>query len=193
MTEAIAPLVILVDADACPVKDEAPQAVISVYAPTDLVYGYEHPLWPDIVRGTGVAVFSDEPYCHMVWKGEHVSLLAQPGMLDQCMAAYTFSKSYSMSGWRLGFSVASAEVTDAIGKMIKDDGGTHPVKTVGGCTLQAKMDGDKITLTDENQLWGMPIAETRDRISFFTVMGKISVAKARIKSREKVESDEAFR
>jgi tetratricopeptide (TPR) repeat protein len=50
-----------------------------------------------------------------------------------------------------------------------------------------------ITLTDENQLWGMPIAETRDKISFFTVMGKVSVVKARIKSREKVESDEAFR
>ena len=29
------------------------------------------------------------------------------------------------------------------------DGGTHPVKTVGGCTLQAKMDGDKIVLGDE--------------------------------------------
>ncbi len=72
----------------------------------------------DLLRGKNIAVFSDEPYCHMVWKGEHVSLLAQPGMLDQCMAAYTFSKSYSMSGWRLGFSVASAEVTDAIGKMI---------------------------------------------------------------------------
>lgn len=41
-------------------------------------------------------------------------------------------------------------LSDAIGKMIADDGGTHPVKTVGGCTLQAKMDGDKITLTDEN-------------------------------------------
>lgn len=72
----------------------------------------------DLIRGKNIAVFSDEPYCHMVWKGEHVSLLAQPGMMDQCMAAYTFSKSYSMSGWRLGFSVASAEVTDAIGKMI---------------------------------------------------------------------------
>ena len=36
-----------------------------------------------------------------------------------------------------------------IGKMIADDKGTHPVKTVGGCVLQAKMDGDKITLTDE--------------------------------------------
>lgn len=72
----------------------------------------------DLVRGKNVAVFSDEPYCHMIWRGKHHSLLAQPGMLDQCVAAYTFSKSYSMSGWRLGFSVSSAEIADAIGKMI---------------------------------------------------------------------------
>ncbi|HLF11411.1 MAG TPA: pyridoxal phosphate-dependent aminotransferase, partial [Gammaproteobacteria bacterium] len=65
-----------------------------------------------------VAVFSDEPYCHMVWKGSHHSLLSQPGMLDQCVGAYTFSKSYSMSGWRLGFAVASVQVADVIGKMI---------------------------------------------------------------------------
>lgn len=72
----------------------------------------------DMVRGKNVAVFSDEPYCHMVWQGKHRSLLAQPGMLDQCIAAYTFSKSYSMSGWRLGFSVSSKAMAQAIGLMI---------------------------------------------------------------------------
>ncbi|HEX5419884.1 MAG TPA: aminotransferase class I/II-fold pyridoxal phosphate-dependent enzyme [Gammaproteobacteria bacterium] len=72
----------------------------------------------DLLRGRNVAVFSDEPYCHMIWRGSHRSILSQPGMLEQSVAAYTFSKSYSMSGWRLGFAVASAEVADAIGKMI---------------------------------------------------------------------------
>ena len=72
----------------------------------------------DLIRGKNIAVFSDEPYCHMVWKGRHRSLLEMPGMFEHCVAAYTFSKSYSMSGWRLGFSVSSAEVADAIGKMI---------------------------------------------------------------------------
>jgi aspartate aminotransferase len=72
----------------------------------------------DLMRGKNVAIFSDEPYCHMVWQGRHESLLAQPGMLQQCVAAYTFSKSYSMSGWRLGFAVAGAEIADAISKMI---------------------------------------------------------------------------
>ena len=45
--------------------------------------------------------------------------------------------------------VAADAMSDAIKGMIADDGGTHAVPTVGGCTLQAKMDGDWIKLTDE--------------------------------------------
>lgn len=71
-----------------------------------------------LVRNTGVAVFSDEPYCHMVWEGAHHSLLAEPGMMDRCVSAFTFSKSYSMSGWRCGYAVTSPRLADLIGKMI---------------------------------------------------------------------------
>jgi uncharacterized surface protein with fasciclin (FAS1) repeats len=46
--------------------------------------------------------------------------------------------------------VAANALSPAIAKMIADDKGTHPVKTVGGCVLQAKMSGKEITLTDEN-------------------------------------------
>lgn len=45
--------------------------------------------------------------------------------------------------------VAANAMSSTIEKMIKDDNGSHPVKTVGGCTLTAKMKGGKITLTDE--------------------------------------------
>ena len=72
----------------------------------------------NVIRGRDVAVFSDEPYCHMVWRGSHHSILSQPGMLAQSVGAYTFSKSYSMSGWRLGFAVAAVEVAEVIAKMI---------------------------------------------------------------------------
>jgi len=72
----------------------------------------------DLVRGRDVAVFSDEPYDRMVWRGRHRTIAALPGMLNQCVAAYTFSKSYSMSGWRLGFAVAGAEVAEMFGKLI---------------------------------------------------------------------------
>jgi aspartate aminotransferase len=72
----------------------------------------------DLVRGKGIAVFSDEPYNHMVWAGKHYPMLAQPGILDQTVACYTFSKSYSMSGWRLGYAISSPRIIDALGKMI---------------------------------------------------------------------------
>jgi aspartate aminotransferase len=72
----------------------------------------------DLVRGKNIAVFSDEPYCQMVWTGRHHTLLAQPGMLEQTVACYTFSKSYSMSGWRLGYAVTNRPWTDVIGKMV---------------------------------------------------------------------------
>ena len=71
----------------------------------------------DLVRGRNIAVFSDEPYDQMVWRGQHHSLLAQPGMLEQCVAAYTFSKSFSMSGWRLGYAVSSESTITMFAKL----------------------------------------------------------------------------
>jgi aspartate aminotransferase len=71
-----------------------------------------------LVLGKDVAVFSDEPYCHMVWEGRHRTPLTVPGMMEQTVAAYTFSKSYSMSGWRIGYAVTSPRLADALGKMI---------------------------------------------------------------------------
>jgi uncharacterized surface protein with fasciclin (FAS1) repeats len=44
--------------------------------------------------------------------------------------------------------VAANAMSSAIKKMIKDDAGMHPVKTVGGCTFTAKLNGDKIVLVD---------------------------------------------
>jgi aspartate aminotransferase len=72
----------------------------------------------DLVRGKNIAIFSDEPYNHMVWAGKHFPMLAQPGILDQTVACYTFSKSYSMSGWRLGYAISSPRIIDTIGTLI---------------------------------------------------------------------------
>jgi uncharacterized surface protein with fasciclin (FAS1) repeats len=45
--------------------------------------------------------------------------------------------------------VAADAMSDAIKKMVMDDGGAHKVKTVGGCELTIKTDGDKIMIEDE--------------------------------------------
>ncbi|MEJ5275305.1 MAG: aminotransferase class I/II-fold pyridoxal phosphate-dependent enzyme [Thermogemmata sp.] len=72
----------------------------------------------DLLRGTPVLLFSDEPYCHMVWEGKHHTPLSLPELRERTVAAYTFSKSYSMSGWRCGFAVAPPPVIQVFGKLL---------------------------------------------------------------------------
>jgi aspartate aminotransferase len=47
-------------------------------------------------------------------------------MLEHTVAAYTFSKSYSMSGWRIGFAVAAPGIVDVIGKLINTSASCTP-------------------------------------------------------------------
>ncbi|CAN0589051.1 unnamed protein product [Ectocarpus sp. 12 AP-2014] len=62
--------------------------------------------------------------------------------------------------------------------MIADDGGMHPVPTVGGCTLQAKMDGDDIILTDENgRAATVTIADVRQSNGVIHVIDRVLLPK----------------
>ena len=101
-------------------EDRSPKAIFlnSPHNPTGGVALLEdlHGL-AELIRGRDVAVFSDEPYDCMVWRGRHHTVLAQPGMIDQTVAAYTFSKSFSMSGWRLGFAVSNPPTVEMLGKL----------------------------------------------------------------------------
>ena len=71
----------------------------------------------DLIRGRDIAVLSDEPYDRMAWREPHHSIAALSGMLPQCVAAYTFSKSFSMSGWRLGFAVSEEKVVQSMTRL----------------------------------------------------------------------------
>ena len=58
--------------------------------------------------------------------------------------------------------VAADAMSSTIKKMIKDDGGAHKVKTVGGCILTVKNEGGKITITDEKgQTANVTIADVK--------------------------------
>ena len=75
--------------------------------------------------------------------------------------------------------VAADAMSTAIGKMIKDDKGAHPVKTVGGCTLTAKMAGDKITLTDEKgDVATVTIADVKQSNGVIHVIDTVMLPKA---------------
>jgi aspartate/methionine/tyrosine aminotransferase len=49
---------------------------------------------------------ADEAYEDLIYDGEHVSIASLPGMFERTMTVFTLSKSYSMTGWRIGYTVA---------------------------------------------------------------------------------------
>lgn len=51
-------------------------------------------------------VVADEAYEDIVYEGEHVSIASLPGMFDRTITTFTLSKSYAMTGWRIGYAVA---------------------------------------------------------------------------------------
>ena len=52
-------------------------------------------------------VVADEAYEDLVYEGEHVSIASLEGMMERTITSYTLSKSYAMTGWRLGYAVAT--------------------------------------------------------------------------------------
>ena len=57
----------------------------------------------DIARQRNLWVISDEAYEDLIYKGEHVSIASLPGMHERTISLFTFSKSYAMTGLRLGY------------------------------------------------------------------------------------------
>jgi aspartate/methionine/tyrosine aminotransferase len=64
----------------------------------------KHDLW----------VLSDEIYARILYDGEYLSMLRYPGMAERTLIIDGFSKSFAMTGWRLGYTVAPPEVVPAL-------------------------------------------------------------------------------
>ena len=75
------------------------------------------------VRHDALAV-TDEIYEHIRFEGEHVPIATLPGMRERTVTISGASKTFSVTGWRIGWIVAPAELTDAIRKV-------HDFLTVG--------------------------------------------------------------
>lgn len=58
-------------------------------------------------RERDLVVIADEAYEDLVYDGEHVSIASLPEMFERTITCYTLSKSYSMTGWRVGYVVAA--------------------------------------------------------------------------------------
>ncbi len=58
------------------------------------------------VQERDIVVIADEAYEDLVYDSDHVSIAALDGMFERTITSFTFSKSYAMTGWRLGYAVA---------------------------------------------------------------------------------------
>ena len=63
-------------------------------------------------------VIADEAYEDLVYEGEHVSIASLPGMAERTITCFTFSKTYAMTGWRAGYTVAREPFMTAIRKIV---------------------------------------------------------------------------
>ena len=79
----------------------------------------------DLAKKYDAYVITDEVYEHIVYAPyTHTYFASLPGMLERTISCSSLSKTYSITGWRLGYTIAPAEITDRIKKV-------HDFLTVG--------------------------------------------------------------
>ncbi len=73
-----------------------------------------------VARERNIAVLSDEIYARILYTGEHESIATLDGMLDRTIILDGWSKTWAMTGWRLGFGVFPAELVPHVERLISN-------------------------------------------------------------------------
>ena len=71
----------------------------------------------DIIIKNDIYVVSDEIYSELSYKEKHVSIISLPGMKERTVYINGFSKAYAMTGWRLGYACAPANICSQMTKL----------------------------------------------------------------------------
>lgn len=71
----------------------------------------------DIIKKHDLFVLSDEIYSELSYQGDHVSIASIPGMAERTIVINGFSKSFAMTGWRLGYAAAPREIIKQMTKV----------------------------------------------------------------------------
>jgi len=82
---------------------------------------------------------TDEIYEHIIFGGaRHISIASLPGMAERTITISGLSKTYSITGWRLAYAVASERITSAIRKVhdFLTVGAPHPLQEAGAAALR---------------------------------------------------------
>ena len=72
----------------------------------------------ELAHKHNITVLADEIYDHIIYEGEPYSITSLPGMLDKTILLSGFSKTYAMTGWRLGYAIMPPELVDPVVRLI---------------------------------------------------------------------------
>ena len=72
----------------------------------------------DLAVENDIVVLSDEIYSRFLYEGEHHSVAGFPGMGDRTIILDGFSKTYAMTGWRIGYGVMPQELVEPISRLV---------------------------------------------------------------------------
>src|ERR1700678_3970391 len=71
-----------------------------------------------IIGDRNILVLSDEIYSRLLFEGEHFSIMSVPGMQERTILLDGFSKTYAMTGWRMGYGVMRADLATHITRLM---------------------------------------------------------------------------
>ena len=99
--------------------------VNSPHNPTGKVFRRDElELIADLCREHDLLAFTDDIYEHIVFAGEHIPLATLPGMAERTVAINSMSKTYSVTGWRVGWVIAAPDLSVGVRR-------AHDFLTVG--------------------------------------------------------------
>jgi aspartate aminotransferase len=71
----------------------------------------------ELAKKNNIMIMSDEIYSKIIYDGKHHSMLSVPSMKERTILVHGFSKTYAMTGWRLGYSIGNPQVIAHMAKL----------------------------------------------------------------------------
>ena len=119
----------------------------------------------EAIGDRNILVLSDEIYSRLIYDGEHFSIMSVPGFKERTILLDGFSKTYAMTGWRLGYGVMRADLASQIAKLVTNS---------NSCTASfTQMAGIEALRGDQSSVDKMSDEFRRRRDAFVVGLNKI--------------------